>query len=502
MQKFLSNKKNVNLIIFFFISAVLIVRYQIYLLDYREWGDESETIVVAKMMASGLKLYSEIFEPHAPLVYLPSLLIEKLGSFNLHTHRIFILILQLLALTALFFSPLLKNLHTRINFTLTAALAILVAFQKFYSNTYIYQNIAGLLIFIAMVQYILPSLAEEKRIGNFTIILGNFILGCLPFLGIIYLPISILFFIGSLRKKYNHTAYISYFLGILANFLFLSIIGSISGLYAYHIYLNASILPRYALEVYPTSLLEFFINSTRALITNLSGFITLALIVILSINYLFKENIFKWKRLLNFRFFVCLIGIGTLLIRGSDVHGLPYYFAMLCLPILFSNKTYNDSNKMLIWSAGLMALIIYKISFLFPFELARIQSKKIEANTEFSRLVRQVTSKNDRIIAYTWQPYEYIASDRLPASGYLTYFPWQVDYNKHPMFNTNIDGCSQIEKYKPKIMLIDKWNLWGKFSWESYGECIDRITEKYYIKIKNKPYYLRKDLYFKYEKNN
>jgi hypothetical protein len=37
--------------------AALSFRYQYLLLNYRQWGDESETIVAAKMMAAGMKLY-------------------------------------------------------------------------------------------------------------------------------------------------------------------------------------------------------------------------------------------------------------------------------------------------------------------------------------------------------------------------------------------------------------------------------------------------------------
>ncbi|WP_413903977.1 hypothetical protein [Candidatus Skiveiella danica] len=37
-------------------------------MNYIEWGDESETIVVAKMIAAGERLYSQIFNHHGPLI--------------------------------------------------------------------------------------------------------------------------------------------------------------------------------------------------------------------------------------------------------------------------------------------------------------------------------------------------------------------------------------------------------------------------------------------------
>ena len=66
--------------ILFFIFAILAIRYQVLLLNYKEWGDESETIVAAKMIASGLRLYSEIFNHHGPLTFLTGLLVEKIGG--------------------------------------------------------------------------------------------------------------------------------------------------------------------------------------------------------------------------------------------------------------------------------------------------------------------------------------------------------------------------------------------------------------------------------------
>ena len=89
--------------------ALLVVRYQAYLLDYVEWGDESETIVVAKMMAAGMSLYSEIFNPHGPLTFLPGYLLELAGSFGIRGHRIPIAALQWAALASLYFSPLLVD---------------------------------------------------------------------------------------------------------------------------------------------------------------------------------------------------------------------------------------------------------------------------------------------------------------------------------------------------------------------------------------------------------
>lgn len=58
-----------------------------------EWGDESETVLVTKMMASGLRLYTEVYNNHGPLVFFPGFIISLLGNFQVWAYRIPIFLL-------------------------------------------------------------------------------------------------------------------------------------------------------------------------------------------------------------------------------------------------------------------------------------------------------------------------------------------------------------------------------------------------------------------------
>ena len=119
---------------------------------------------------------------------------------------------------------------------------------------------------------------------------------------------------------------------------------------------------------------------------------------------------------------------------------------------------------------------------------------QIPRETEFSRIVQQYTQADDKIIAYSFVNYEYIAANRLPASGNFFYLPWQKAYNENPVLGIKIDACEDIANYRPKVMLINKWLVWGVYPWESYGGCIQQILDEQYIKWPNRPYYIRKDL--------
>jgi hypothetical protein len=188
----------------------------------------------------------------------------------------------------------------------------------------------------------------------------------------------------------------------------------------------------------------------------------------------------------------------TLLARGSDNHALPYYYACLTFFAtlnLDKFKFYKTGN----WILGfLIFFIVLKMSFFFNDDKARFKRHLISYDTEFSKIVKSYTDNKDRILAYSWQNFEYLASERLPISGSSSYFPWQVAYNQNPVFGFNIDGCKDIANFLPKVMLVDKANFVSNYDWIFYGQCINNQLEKNYTKITDKPFYLRNDIAKKY----
>ena len=155
-----NNLKQISNIFYYILLAgfiFLVLRYQIRLLDYFEWGDESETIVTAKMLASGQRLYSEVFNMHGPLVFLPGYLLEKIASFGIRGHRIVIVLLQWCALVAIYCSPIKANKWQKLIYTTIVATFILINLPDAFGHTYIYQAIAGLILII-----LLAELFQEK----------------------------------------------------------------------------------------------------------------------------------------------------------------------------------------------------------------------------------------------------------------------------------------------------------------------------------------------------
>ena len=230
---------------FFAGYLLLIVRYQVKLLDFQEAEDESETIVAAKMIAHGDTLYSDIFNQHGPLTFLPGVILESFGDFAIKDHRIFIMLLQLLALAALFYSPVLKNLTSRYLYTALAGTIMVVYLKQIYAHTYLYQNIAGLLLMIILAQDTLPLIMQRARSGVGKVIVMNVLISCLPFLAITYLPLAVILFLVSYRRGLGRVSIGASLLGSCLNLVFLAMIGSWSGYFVYHLYFNTVIFPSY-----------------------------------------------------------------------------------------------------------------------------------------------------------------------------------------------------------------------------------------------------------------
>lgn len=173
---------------------------------------------------------------------------------------------------------------------------------------------------------------------------------------------------------------------------------------------------------------------------------------------------------------------------------MPYFYAILPLLVLILGTIDDESRSSKFVVIGLLLLLSLKVSLLLPGERQKLSSVQVPNETEFSQLVQYFTTKEDRIIAYSFQNFQYLASGRLPASGHFFYLPWQAKYNENPKFGILIDACKQIRETAPKVMLIDKWMVWDKYSWSSYATCVQNFLDSNYQQVPDRPYYIRKDL--------
>ena len=317
-----------------FVFVVLSFRYQYLLLNYREWGDESETIVAAKMMASGMKLYSEIFNHHGPLTFLPGVLTEKLGDFGVLGHRVSVALLQALAILSIYKSPALRCESQKILASVASVTIFLVFMPDIFGHMYKYQTIAGILLVVILSQYTIPAILCPEKVSPWRVILGNYLIASLPFLAVTYLPIASLLFLSSYRNKYFKSIATGSSLGLAANLLFLGIYGSFAGFLAFHLYLNAKVLPFYV-DLQPGG--GLIVNAVTVATSDLAHFISLIAVLVSSLILAQKEERFPWRT------FLLVAGLCSLLMRGAGFHGMPFFYAIL--PLLALNLSIIDKNS-------------------------------------------------------------------------------------------------------------------------------------------------------------
>lgn len=486
------NKKNNlwNMLSYFIlgIGMLLLIRYQMQLLYLVEWGDESETIIVTKMMAFGYRLYTEVYNNHGPLVFLPGIVISAIGNFGIHVYRMPIMLLQLLALVSIFFSPIFKDKNYRNYYTLIAGTIMVIFLPRLYGHTYMYQVISGLFFIIVLVQYTLPSYLDIK-IKPIIVLLSNIILFSIPFLAVTNLPMTILILVSSFRKRDIKYLAIGGVISLLINFGFLFTFGSWDGYIAYHYYLNFKVLYN------STGLMNFVITIFNYYSKNFYNFISLCLIL-LNLSNLNKyiKRFDLWRTILIIPMFM------SLAIRGGEfysLHGLIYVYSLIGLSSLLFiskfdlNNNFDLSHELLVILFGIACLVVLYLpiqtdNFYYGFNY----------DTQFSKIAKRITTKNEKVLALTFRSFEYLASDRLPASTHFIYLSIQAKYNQKPYKNIYVSIVDDVKKNRPKIILMDKWNIIIDETdvWDTYASDLMKVINSNYYQLLESDIYIRKDI--------
>ena len=470
------------------IGMILVVRYQFRLIHLVEWGDESETIVVTKMMAAGYRLYTEVYNNHGPLVFLPGFIISSLGKFGISIYRLPIVFLQICAILSVYFSPIFINKTYRNYFTLIFGTVMMIFLPRIYGHTYLYQVISGLFILIVLMLYSLPSILNIKT-NKILVLLSSFLLACVPFLAITYLPLVFILLLVSFRKQNILMIIIGSTIAIIFNFWFLLSYGSFDGYIAYHFYLNSNVLYQ------GVGIFDFIRTIFNYYTTNFYHFLSICFVLII-VSKLDKnlQPIDFWRSFLLIPMMVSLV------IRGGDLFtlsGLVYLYVLLGLSsILFICKentlsafSYLDELPLLILS-GLCLIVLY-----LPIPNSTYYSVFPEYS-EFSRIAKKITKEDEKVLALSFRSYEYLLSDRLPASTHFIYLSIQAKYNQNPYKDIYVSVAEDILKNRPKIISIDKWNIILDESdlWDNYANDLMEVVYRDYYQLKNTDIYIRKDV--------
>lgn len=470
------------------VAAILIYRYQIRLLHLVEWGDESETIVVTKMMATGQKLYSEVYNNHGPLTFLPGFIVSQFGNFSIPIYRIPIAILQWLSWIAIYTSPIFKHKLQRVFVTLISAMVMLVFLPRIFGHTYLYQVMSGLLYIIVLVQYAFPSYLDIKRSEIITFLMC-FVLFSIPFLAITNVPMVLLVLLSSFRRRDWKPILLGFVFAIVFNLGFLFLYGSWDGYIAYHFYLNSRVL--YS----GTGILSFVTSIFNYYTKNFLPFLSMAIILIC------VSKLYNHVKVQDyFRVFLVIPMFMSLVIRGGEMFslsGLVYLYSLigLCV-VLFIDYDIEHTLSSLFKQLHLFVLtLLFFIILYLPIETDNFYYA-FPQYSEFSRIAQKITTPEERVLALTFRSYEYLLADRLPASTHFIYLSIQAKYNQMPYKDVYVSVADDILKNRPKIIAIDKWNIILDDSdiWDNYATDIMEVIYNEYYQLLETDIYIRKDV--------
>lgn len=475
--------------VLFIILMALLIRRQLELRFLVEWGDESETIVVTKMMAAGYRLYSEVYNNHGPLVFLPGFMISRMGNYGIATYRWIPIVLQWLTLISIYLSPLFKNHLQRIFATSLSGVIIVLFMPLFYGHTYLYQTMSGLFMIIIFSQYALPVLTD-KPLNFINIMIGNLLVFSLPFLAVTNLPFAILIFVISLRLKNVKAIVSGAIIALIINFGFLLVYGSWDGYIAYHYYLNSTVLySGKGIEAFIKTILDFYSK-------NLTHFITLLIILLATMKLSLKGSwIHHLANLMLIPMFISLVIRGGLVLTLS---GLIYLYALVGLSLVFFDVEFIESDqiKQFVQLLPLYGVLLVSIYIFYLPQQADNYYYEFLPETEFSRIVTRITEPDEKILALSFRSYEYLVADRLPASTHFIYLSIQAKYNQKPYKDIYVSIVDDVKKNRPKAMIIDEWNIIIDESdhWSNYAaDLMEYVNEEYY-RLEGSQIYIRKDV--------
>lgn len=471
-----------NILFFLLLAAIstLIFTQQFKLINYLVWEDEFETIVAARMMAKGSVLYKEIFNQHGPLTFALGLLLENIGFNSFKDYRLSITLIQLMTFIAFALSPVLKYRITKFAALLIVASYILLITPGIYGHTYTYQNLVGMALLVLLSQFIIPQSFYKHKITELKSYFFLILLFSIPFFAVTYFPVVFLLFILVFEMKKIKTYLISIFLALVFNAFFISMTSDWRGYFAYHYYLNATILSKY----YPNqSLGDVPLNIYRSIQPH---FIFIIILFILAGLILIKQG-----KSHSYKYAILILAMASLLIRGVDFQALPFYYAIAGFYIVILTKLEQYRQKfLLIGSIGILAMI-----FLILFQnQENIDKNQVPQVTDFQQLNAFFTDKNDKVFSYTFKNSEYILADRLPASFDYFYLPSQAEYYKNPIFGVKNDICIQLKLLAPKVGYFEKYDWSKKLKWDEYATCVNKLLKTDYYNLPFKTLYIRKDL--------
>jgi hypothetical protein len=475
------------------------------------FGDADEKVIIAWVMAEGARLYGDVFSQHGPLNHLLAQLVYDLtGSKDIRPYRLAQWGLVVMSILLVAASPVLRSLRQRLLVAGLYAAAIALLYPWWKAQELLYSMDVGLAFAVALALLCLPVLTAVP-VRSWSAAVGAAMLPAAAALGYPFAVSGGLVGLGTILVAVGYgtardqlrdlwrpalTGMGTMVAGVL---LWMLLAADVAGYLAYHVYLNQFIYSSF-IGFAPTGALE-----QLARVGN-PGF-GWALMVVLILPYWVLRlrrsgrpaggaGARNWVVILGLVLLVVGLlylnprneenfKVAALQVPGSAL--LAIMLARWLAPIeppglRRSAIRLSATTALLLYLVALVSLTPFagELSDDFIAKRQRTAAAEREAAAERIADIKASVPPDERIHVLVFLPRWYLMAERLPASGYLWYFPWQAIYDKRPVLGARIDLCQDLRRRPPKIVVFDDYAINGQHRLRDYAPCVYRFLRSEY----------------------
>ncbi|MCS7092721.1 MAG: hypothetical protein NZM26_05255, partial [Patescibacteria group bacterium] len=470
-QKLIDEKKTAKILYCLMVLAIIVY---FYLLRFAEFfGDEAVNIYAGYLISKGYRLYSDIFNHHLLLDYIPPWFVS-LFQKELHyelTRVILITAIYIISSLSFLLNSALSSASHRL-FAASLFLAFILGHTNgnFYSHHFLVDHLIAMAVVLLLNAAIIPTYFSLENhgpniwqlavAGSACGILATASLGNV-FVCAVWAP----YLLYMLLKPYFRWLYLLTFglsfLGvIIIQFLWLVQFGALQGFWEQSVLFNQLYYSRYG-AAWQWALKDGFLGTQ-----NLSENPRLLVVIFVTALFLVYSLMRKGLKIfpaLSLLIFVVLTTMAFKVrgLRGG--HASPVYFFTFTL-VAFTLLKYMELNiAIFLKKPKAYSLIACAVLFLSSGSVIFIKSltgdpwaKRFDPE-EGVIYIRQNSQKQDKIQAI-YDPFPYILTGRELACPTLFYLPWNATWDRERNGNAFLK-C--LQEKRPRFIFYDpEGNIW------------------------------------------